>query len=251
MKLLLIILALLLTGCASTNYQYTRPDYSPDKYKISQVVIMIEYLALKNHINSSWSFDENKHLLNQDRLYEFASEVLLEKGYAVSDSSLKTSGLVTDRNMQVKHYLNRKRLPHFISPPFIVRSVNITNSGIQALEELLAEIDSPVSPVLSDYKSYIRNNYRPQMSGVELTGDTAILLIQSYQQKSLLSDNWQIGFGVSTPTVGLGFETQMNQNASAYLIHTGSGDLLWSNTTHSIRQRNYQEFFSLLPENRN
>lgn len=248
-KIFIVQLILILASCTPTDYQFVRKNYDPGMYNISEVIIMVEFLDLKSQFNGSWSFDENRHLYNQDKLYNLTSTILKEKGYNVSDKMLKTSGIVMSRDVVAKHYFNGERQQYRISPPFIVRSTKLSNSDIQGLEELLAEIDMPVSPVMSDYKSYIKNNYIMQMPMISSEDNTAIMIIQSYQQKNLFPADWDIGFGVASSSLEFGFDSEMTQSASAYFIHKGTGDLIWSNKTNAIRENNLQEFFLMLPIN--
>ena len=251
MKLHLIckifILTTALSACAPTSYVYVKSNgIKPSK--IDNVIIMVEYLSIKEGFDSHWDFDENTNIENQDQLYDLASHVLTEKGYVVSEKSLKTSGLVMDRGFNLDHFLNKKKQEQLISPPYIVRSVNLEDDNIQALEYLLAELNTPISQVMSDYRSHVKNNYMPQTSQLQLPENSTILVIQVYKpRKPILSSiDFGVNFSNSDSHVGFG-SNQPKATSNAYLIHVGSGDVLWSNKIALITNRNNQKFFAELP----
>lgn len=244
-------MAFILSACAPTNYVFVKPNYQQDNYNISEVLIAIEHLSLKESFTGALSFNENVNLSNQDRLHEMAAEMLQNKGYVVADSSLKTSGFIVNRDMRVKHYYQEKIQALPISPPFIIRSVELDEATIQGLEILLAEINKPVSRVMADYKSFINNNFSAQMPALNISDDTAILMIQSYKPKNSIAGSFDVGFGVSSSSGGVYASTNnvaLRPSSYAFLIHKGTGDLLWSNKISEIKPENQIDFFMELPE---
>jgi len=243
----IFIISLLLSACAPTSYVYLKAD-AVNSNKIDKVLIMIEYLSLKQGFDEHWDFDENIHLKNQDELFDLAAQMLLEKGYVVSEKSLKTSGLVMNREFYLDHYLNNKKQEQLISPPYIVRSINLQDDTIQAIEYLLAEINAPISRVMADYRSHVKNNYKAQTDNLNLSEKSAILVLQVYQPRKSLLTHIELGFGHSNFGSNVGFGSyQPNPTSEAYLIHIDSGDVLWSNKTTLITDRNQQKFFAELP----
>lgn len=246
-----VLIASLLVACAPTTYVYVKPNIN-NKPPIKKVLIMVEYLDIKNDIKGQWNFDESINLYAQDQQYLIAVEILKSKGYQIANMSLKTSGLIIDRHFLVEHYINKQRQEIPISPPYIIRSKNLQDEQIQGLEALLAEINKPMSPAMTDLRSYVKNNYQNLTALTGLPNDSAILIIQSYKPRASLFSNISVGY--SSSSYGRGTSINLggsNQRATsyAYFIHQGTGDLLWSNKTSLINTKNQQKFFEQLPIN--
>jgi len=249
--LIIVFLLFILKACAPTNYVYIK-QINADIHKIKNVFIMIEYLDAKNDVKGFWNFDEDINLSNQDALYDIASQMLINKGYLLSDKILKTSGLVIARDFYMDHYVNKQLQNEVIAPPYIVRSVNLEDQNIVELEYLLAELNRPMSTVMADYRGFVNNNYKPQTTSTGLPNDSAILLIQSYKPRVSLFDNVTVNYSVTSSDGGgaIGIGRHGPQASShAYLIHVGSGDLIWSNKTSLIKLSNQEKFFNELPLN--
>jgi len=236
-------------SCAPTNYVYTKKVNSTI-HEIKHVLIMIEYLDAKDDIKGFWNFDEVSNLTNQDFLFEIASQMLVNKGYQISDKNLKTSGLIIARDFYMDHYVDKQLQEDVISPPYIVRSVNLDDKNIQGLEILLAELNRPMSTVMADYRGFIKNNYHELTSNINLSNESAILIIQSYKPRVSMLKNLDLGYSVSSADpdgqVAIGI-AKKNYTSYAYLIHKGTGDLLWSNKTRLITESNQEKFFRELP----
>lgn len=248
-SLFIVFILLTIVACAPTSYVFTK-KLNPKQHKIQQVVIMVEYLEAKDDAKGFWNFDEVINLINQDYLYDIASQMLISKGYHLSDKSLKTSGLIIARDFYMDHYVNKQLQDEVISPPYIVRSVNLDDENIQGLEILLAELNRPMSAVMADYRGFVKNNYRQSTSHLNLSNNSAILIIQSYKPRTSMLKNLDFGYGVSSPSghghLELGIRN-MNYTSYAYLIHKGTGDLLWSNKIRLINDSNQEKFFRELP----
>jgi hypothetical protein len=150
----------------------------------------------------------------------------------------------------VEHYIDKQRQAVPISPPYIVRSRNLENEQIQGLETLLAELNLPISPAMTDLRSYVTNNFHKQTALTGLPNNSAILIIQSYKPRTSLFSNISIGYSNSSygsgTSVSLG-GTNQRATSYAYFIHQGTGDLLWSNKISLINSKNQQKFFEQLP----
>jgi hypothetical protein len=238
-----------LVSCTPTNYVYVK-KFNHVKPKIEQVLIMVEYLDVKDDIKGLWNFEETTNLTKQDELYTFASAVVKSKGYELSPSYLKTSGLIIDRSFLVDHYIQKQKQEMPISPPYIVRSVNLEDSTIRSLEILLAQLNRPMSAAMADLRSFVVNDYSKQTQSLELPKNTALLIIQTYRPRVSLFSNVDIGFSASnfsnSTSIGLGGGGQ-RPTSYAYFIHADTGDLLWSNKTGLITEGNQQKFFTQLP----
>ena len=247
---IIVLTLLVLASCAPTSHVYIKANYDSDRPIIKNVLIMVEYLDIKDDFKGLWNFEEDINLFQQDELFNIASQMLLDKGYEVADSSLKTSGLIIARSFLAEHYINKQQQAYPISPPYIVRSVNLDDASIQGLEMLLAELNRPVSPAMSDLRAYISNNFTQQMSNINLASDTAILIIQAYKPRASVFANIDIGFSASSfgnsSYVGFGGNKQ-RPTSYAYFIHRGTGDLIWSNKTSIIKATTQEKFFSELP----
>lgn len=244
----LVFILLVLNACAPTSYVYLKPNMPV--VDIEQVTVMVEYLNIKEGFDTHWNFDENVNLNQQDALYDMAVGMLQKKGYRVSDKSLKTSGFIMDRSFLVDHFLNKKKQSQLLSAPYIVRSVNLDDATIQGFEMLLAELNSPMSAVMSDLRSYVKNNYAQQLNAINIEPNSAVLIIKVYKPRQVMLPN--IGFGVSTSmwdsSVNFNSETPRPES-EAYLIHKDSGEVLWSNKTSLLTVKNQAKFFADLPKN--
>lgn len=247
MRILSLLSFLLLCACAPTNYVYVKKfrDKTP---KIENVIIMVEYLDIKQGFGQYWKFNEAANLFQQDYLYDVSVARLEAKGYKVSPKFLKTSGLIVDRSFRVKHFVNKKVMPELITPPFIIRSFDIDDDTIHGLEYLLAALNRPMSAVMSDLRAYVVNNYLQQMQAIDLPENTGILIIQSYKPKSYPFADFDVGIGGSSFNSSVGISHYaMPATTRAYFLHKGTGDLIWSNQTALINDKNQQQFFFELP----
>ncbi len=244
-----VLFLLMMVGCASVNPVYVNKNHDMN-LEVSQVMIMVEYLELKDDVIRYWNFNEDTNIEQQDLLYDVAENMLREKGYHVITDSLKTSGLVVARDFYVDHYVDNKRQDDAIVPPYIIRSIGLDDNNINTLESLLAELTQPITPVLSDYRTFIKNNYKEQTQAIDVSDDTAILVIHSYRPRVSFFSNIDVGFGVSNSGNGA-FAGVSNQQptakTSAYLIHKGSGEVIWANQTSLIKPKTQHKFFSQLP----
>ena len=249
MKIFLILLSsLLISACTPSNSVYVRKDILDENHKISEILIVVEYLNMKENLDGSFTFSEDVNLINQDEIYNLISGVLKDKGYPVSSAYLKSSGFIMDRSVVVRHYYNGKKENKMISPPFILRSFNLDESVIQGLEILMYELNKPVSRVLEDYRANIYNNYLEVMPMIDLPDDTAILLVESYRPKNAFLGSFDVGFGVGNSGASMGlYNRPYKPKTEVFFIHKGSGDLLWSNQTSLLGEENKEKFFQTFP----
>ncbi|MCF6318475.1 MAG: hypothetical protein L3J83_04210 [Proteobacteria bacterium] len=249
---LILFAALFLKACAPTNYVYVKKSNPEAKsHKINQVMIMVEYLAIKDDLKGFWNFEENSNLDNQDKLHNIAANMLKAKGYDLANMALKSSGLIINREYLVDHMIGKQKQSVPIEPPYILRSINLENTTIQGLESLLFELNAPISAVMSDMRSFVKNNFISETQALNMTSDTAILIIQSYKPRVSIFADMQVD--LVTSSYGSSAYVHLNNRnrptTYAYLIHVGTGDLLWSNKTTLISDKNQQKFFFELPMN--
>ena len=243
-RFIIIVFFASLSACTPTSYVYVKKYQSP-KPQISKVLIMIESLAIKDDIVGYWNFSEEKNLQLQDQLYSLAVQALKGKNYSIDEAFLKSSGLITDRNFLVDHYVNGKKLTRPIAPPYILRSVGLDDSNIQGLEVLLAELNRPTSRVMNDLRSYIKNNFQEQMQGIEVPKNTAILILQVYKPR--LTGFAEFGFSPMNNDAFLQLSMASKAITQAYFLHHDTGDLIWSNKTGLLTAKNNEKFFLQLP----
>ncbi len=214
-------------------------------------MIMIEYLAIKDDLKGLWNFEEYSNLDNQDKLHNIAAKMLKAKGYNLANMALKSSGLIIDRGYLVDHLIGKKKQSVPIEPPYILRSINLENATIQGLESLLFELNAPISAVMSDMRSFVKNNFIRETQALNMTDDTAILIIQSYKPRVSIFADMQLDLVTSSSGGGayVNLNNRIRPTTYAYLIHVGTGDLLWSNNTTLITDKNQEKFFFQLPMN--
>lgn len=250
MQKLFLICFLALSACAPINYVYVK-KLTDTSLVIDNVIIMVEYLDVKQSFGQYWKFDELANLIQQDYLYQIAVTILEEKGYQISSSFLKTSGLITDRNFRVKHYVRKKAMPELITPPFIIRSVNLNDENIRSLENLLAALNRPMSAVMAELRGYVVNNYQQQMKDIEIPENTGLLILQTYKPRYNIFADVDVGYtgGLFDSSVAIGSRSLSSATTYGYFLYKGTGELLWSNKISLINDKTQEKFFLDLPQN--
>ena len=238
-----------LLSCTSLQRVYVKP-FDPKTPPVKRVFVMIEYLRLYDDLKGYWNFDETKNLFKQDEYDAVIRKMLLEKGYEVSPKSLKTSGLIMERTFFADHFINKHTQKSPISPPYIIRSIDLDDTIIQSLESLLLELNQPISSVLSDYQSHIYNNFKSVTDSVNLIQEDALVILSAYEPKVSPFANINLDVFASSGANGASINIADNEPRSqfaAYFIHLKTGELLWSNKTSSLSKNYQQQFFMQFP----
>jgi hypothetical protein len=224
-------------------------------------MIIVEYLHLKDDLGELWDFDENRNLQYQDLIFDNAVSMLHSKGFKISASSIKASGLNLDKNLVVEHYKNKELQAGLISPPFIIRSENLVMPPIESLEQLLVELYISLDPMIVDRSPLSQNyldtmNFKEYLQDIDVSENTAILVIQSAHLSTSAIKGLGVGliFAAASSSnrghVQVGFQHGHQGPAiNAYLIHKGSGELLWTNySTQAIKSTKSHHLFNTFPQ---
>ncbi len=254
----LLFLLIILHACTPKQF-YVKKEFNGKKPVIEKVFIAVEFASLKDDVGKLWDFDEEYNLNYQDKIYQGAKTALEAKGYHVLPSYLKTSGLMIDRNYEAEHYKNKKLQEKLISPPFIIRSTDLTDTDIDVLIDIHYELYNTISPsIAAKTHDYQHNSHQSKkiLSPLTLADNTAILIVSA--NKPRVSAIKNIGIGLlsaglvagATSGAYIGVTTLHGiPTTNSYLIHKGSGELLWSNFSGAVNiSPKTTSFFSTIPE---
>lgn len=252
---ILFILFFGLTACqpkGSLTYQFPHSE----NHRINQVMVVIEYLNLRDDIGKFWDFDSYYHQKTLDRLLAQSNEQLQLAHYPPIESYLLSSGLLISNDFPVEHYIEEVLQPELLYPPYILAQQNIDNNQINQHQEFLGIMVKYMAN-----RRYIENDeltHRGMQMGyhfesMNLPDDTAILYIHINQSAPGVIK--QLGTMLLTGAIAsqadyayVGFDTSAKKQASAFLVHKGSGQILWKNHSNSwTTDRHLSELLTLFP----
>ncbi len=239
---LLLLLCFGLTACqpkGSLLYQY--PDDS--ELKIRHLVVVMDYLNLKDDLGTYWDFDSQHHRRSLNHMLTVVNQQTLEAGYPKIENYLLSSGLLIKTAFAVDHYLDDQLQAERLLPPYLLATEGIDHQHIDQHQEILTLLVKYIAPrrhrpnnELSDRG--MQMGY--QMAALDLPDDTGLLYVHIDQsapgiikQTSSLLLAGAVASQADYAAVHL--DATSTRQASAALIHKGSGQILWKN--HS---RNWQ-----------
>lgn len=236
-KLTIIMLSLALFGCAG-NFQYTKSDmrHLPSQ---TEVIVIYDYLALKDDIGELLDFEESKNQEGIETYGTLMKDMLENHGFSVSEKTLRSSGLGAPPNTVVEHHVDGKKADEPLALPLIWRSDGFSKQEIQAVTELYDELEFRVGSMPSGQfttPKIAQESFGEYMSGLELSDDTLVLLARI--TKPRISAGKTLGMvALSAATVGVATGGEyfayptyyVNERMAAFLLHKGSGELLWKN----------------------
>ena len=232
----LMILFFGLTACqpkGSLIYQYPNTEQHP----VDQVMVVIDYLNLRDDIGKYWDFDSYYHQQILDSLLLQANAEVQQHGLPPIQSYLLTSGLLIKNDWPVEHYIEDQLQTELLYPPFILAQQNISAKQITQHQEFLS--------IMIKYMATRRHHADDELShrgmqmgyhfeAMDLPDNTAILYIHINQSAAGITK--QLGTWLLTGALAsqanyahIGVDLYAKKQASAFLIHKGSGQILWKN----------------------
>ncbi len=210
---------------------------TPENHQIDQVVLVIDYLNLKDDIGKYWDFDSHYHQQTLNQLLADADWTLQQSGYPKVNSYLISSGLLIKHDWPVEHYIKNQFQENLLYPPFILAHQGITQKHIDQHQEFLS-IKVKYMGQRRHQLNHEHTHRGMQMGyhfeSLDLPASTGILYLQIDQSAPGIIK--QLGTVLISGTIASQADyAQMNldlsnrRHASAFLVHKGSGQILWKN----------------------
>ncbi len=253
MKKLLFIIALFILSSCATKKAYVNQNFAEGKVQIEHILLLIDYTSLKDDIGKVLDFDEDYNIKQQDRIYDSLSQLLQNKGYGILPKSFKTSGLLFNPDLIVEHYKNKELQANHISPPFIMRSIGLSDNDINQLTNLVYLLNGTVSRKVVDnihkYRFATEEAAR-LLATVDIPEKTAVLIITANRPKVSAMKNIGIGLlsaaAMASASGGtfVGVSTLHGTPSTfGYFVDATSGQLLWTNYAGSTSFKNTKSSF--------
>jgi hypothetical protein len=250
---LLLLIVFGLTACQPKGtliYHYPNPD----EYSIDQVVVVIDYLNLKDDIGKLWDFDAYYHQQVLNKLLTDVDWQLQQSGYPKVNAYLLSSGLLINNPFAVEHYIKDELQADLLYPPYVLASQNIDQAQITQHQEFLTLLVKYISQRRhqeNDEWTHRGMQMGYHFASMDLPANTGILYLHIDQSAAGIIK--QLGTFLVTGAiasqadysqVSLDFSGQ--RHASAFFIHKSSGQILWKN--HSIQWSPVMPIEQLLTE---
>ena len=252
-KLIILSLAFTLLSSCATKNAYVKQDFSEGKPQIEHVLLLVDFTSLKDDIGKVWDFDEDYNIKQQDRIYSQLSQILQDKGFGVLPQSLKSSGLLLNPDLAVEHYKQKELQQSLISPPFIIRSVELNDEELNNLTNLIYLLNGTVSPKVANRINKYRfatENAANLLSHIDLPEKTAILVLTVNRPKVSAMKNIGIGLLSAAAMASASGGTYVGvstlhgiPSTFGYFLDASSGQLLWTNYAGSTSFKNSKNSF--------
>lgn len=253
---LIVFICFALTACqpkGSLTYRYP----TPEQYDIKQVMVVIDYLNLRDDVGKLWDFDSYYHQKTLDQLLAQVNEQLQLAGYPAVEAYLLSSGLLIKNDFAVEHYFNEQLQPELLYPPYILAQQNINNEHIAQHQEFLGLMVKYMGPrrhIENDELTHRGMQMGYHFESMDLPADTGILYIHINQSAPGIIK--QMGTVLLTGAIAsqadyayVGFDASSTKQSSAFLVHKGSGQILWKNhSTQWATDRPLSELLNLFPK---
>lgn len=236
----LIIIVFGLTACQPKgSYIYQNPK--TENFPIEQVVVVIDYLNLRDDIGEYWDFDSYYHQKTLDHLFAQVKAQLNEAGYPKINSYLLSSGLLLKDSFAVEHYVQDQPKEGMLYPPYLQAQTNIKDEHIAQHREFL----NIMIKYLAQRKHHETDpvSMRGMQMGyhfeeMQLEENTAILYIHINQSapgimKTLSTLLLTGAIASQADYAHVGIDLSSHKQASIFWIHKGSGQILWKNHSTS------------------
>ena len=249
--IILTLLSFALFSCAP-KYDYVKTKFEHDVPPVKNVLLVLDYVSLKDDVGKLWDFDENYNLKQLDKNYAQLKTLIENKGYTVINKSLKASGLLMDSEYQAEHYVDKKLQDKLISPPFIIQATDLNDDEIQALLSLnyatRVHLGMQImSKKKNSHYGLLTNN--DNWHNLNLSDDTAIVVININHPKISAVKAMGIGVLSAAATGGYMYVTPYGiPSTFGYMLHPKTGDILWTNYQSTIRFSKTSKFFAQMPQ---
>ncbi|WP_223787146.1 hypothetical protein [Marinicella meishanensis] len=227
---------LVLTGCqpkGTTLYQHDQPENHP----IEHTMVVIDYLNLRDDLGRYWDFDSYYHEDMLNRLLAAVDMSLQKAGYPAASGYLLTSGLLVDEGFAVEHYIQETLQPELLYAPFIMASDQIPDDHIDQHRDVMRLMIKYLAPKrhhASDPNSHRGMQMGYHFSDIDLPPNTGILYL--HVDLSATGAIKQLGTLILSGAVAsqsdyasMHLDLGYRRHASAFWVHTGSGQILWKN----------------------
>ena len=217
---------------------------------------MIDYLNLKDDVGKFWDFDSYYHQKVLNQLFHSIDSQLQSFGYPAIDSYILSSGLLIHTDFQVEHYIQDEFQNERLNPPFILAKQGMTNEQTSQHQEILGILVKYIAQrrhLENDDLSHRGMQLGYQLATVDLTDDTAILYVQiDLSAPGIIK---QLGTLLLSGAIAsqadyahLHLDATASHHASAFLVHKGSGQILWKNySLNWTPEKPIAEFLENLP----
>ncbi len=237
----------------SLIYQY--PD--TENIGINQLVVVIDYLNLRDDIGKYWDYDSYYHQKTLDHLLAQTNDTMQQNGYPPAESYLLSSGLLIKNDFPVEHYIKEQLQPELLHPPYTLALKSIDDTQVTQHQEVLSVMIKYLATrrhIKNDELSHRGMQMGYHFESIDLPDDTAILYIHVNQ--SAVGIIKQLGSILLSGAIAsqadygfIGVDLSTPKHASAFLVHTGSGQILWKNHSNNWNtDQPVAELLKLIPQ---
>jgi hypothetical protein len=239
-RALLILMIWGLTGCQPKGtflYQYPEDE----TFAINHTILVIDYLNLKDDLGQFWDFDGFYHQRVLNQLLHDIDGYLQAKGYPAIDGYILSSGLLIKSQFSVDHYIQDVPQQEALQPPFILAHQDTDTKQIEQHQEVLGLLVKYIAQrkhSQQDPLSHRGMQLGYQMASMNIPEDTVILYVHidlsapgAIKQLSTFLMAGAVASQADYAQVH--FNPTATQHASAFLLHKGSGQILWKNYSTS------------------
>lgn len=217
------------------TYTYQYPENI--EFPINNMVVVIDYLNLKDDVGKYWDFDSYYHQKTLDHLLSQVESILLQEGYPKVSAFLLSSGLLIKNEFAVEHYWQEQSKKEMLYPPYLLALSNVRKEHIEQHREFLTIMVKYLAHRrhhLSDPFSLTGMQMGYHFENLDLADDTGLFYL--YINQSAPGAIKQLGALLLSGAIAsqadyahVGIDLSSNKHASAFLIHKGSGQILWKN----------------------
>ena len=134
-----LLLFIGLTACQPKgSYLYHFP--APETHPINRMIVVIDYLNLRDDIGKYWDYDSYYHEHNLNLLIHDVDTHLQQLGYPAVDGYLLSSGLLFKEPFAVEHYHRDEHLEELLYPPFTLAQHNVADIDTWHHQEIMSTL---------------------------------------------------------------------------------------------------------------
>ncbi|MFC3193056.1 hypothetical protein ACFODZ_02265 [Marinicella sediminis] len=219
-----------------------RPDWE-------HIVVIIDYLNLKDDLDGHWDFASEQHQMVLNRLLAETNRTLQQSGYPRVNRFVLSSGLLFAQPMAVDHYRNSELQHEPLYPPYLLAVDGMEHIAVhQEVLQLLVKYTAPRRHHPEQPDSLRGMHVGHQFDALQLPEDLAVLYIHIDQSapgiiKQLSSLLLAAAVSSQSDYTQVYLDGGQQKQASAFLVH-GSGQIIWKN--HDINWHPGQPINQLL-----
>ncbi len=247
----LLLLLIGLTACqpkGSLLYQYPNTE----SLDINELVVVIDYLNLKDDLGNYWDFDSQHHKTILNQKLTAVNRLTVEAGYPKISNYVLSSGLLVKPDFAVEHYQTKQLQAGLLYPPYVLAAEKTSSQLIDQHQEIMNLLVKYIAQ--RRYRETDEYTHRGmQMAyhfdAMDLPPNTGILYIHiDLSAPGIIKQTGTFllaGAAASQADYAqINFAATPRRQASAFLLHKASGQILWKN--HSKTWRPDQPISTLL-----